>query len=151
MESENLMCGGAALYKPSILALPCLLWLPSFLGLPEIKIKYKLSKQYSCKLCTYKYRKHVSTIKCNISLLPVPLEFILKTPTITACLWYEQIINWTDQGMEANAARYIKLSPWAKCFIAQYLPTTASVWSSTSQANSHYMMVMYTSVNHWSI
>lgn len=120
MQSENLMCGGAALYELSILALPCLLWLPSFLGLPEIKIKRKLSKQYICKMCTYEYRKHVSTIKCN-SLLPAPLEFVLKIPTLTACLWYEQIINWTGQCMEPKAALYFKLSPWAKCFIAEYL------------------------------
>lgn len=78
MESENLTCEDSASYKPSILALPCLLWLPSFPGLPTRKIKPKLSKQYICKMCTYKYRKHVSTIKCNISLPSVPLEFILK-------------------------------------------------------------------------
>lgn len=87
------MCGGAALYEPSILVLPCLLWHPSFLGLPEIKIKRNLSKQYIYKRCTYKYRKHVSTIKCNISPISVPLEFILKISTVAACLGYEQIIN----------------------------------------------------------
>lgn len=70
------MCRGTALYEPSILAPPCLLWLLSFLGLPEIRVKRKLSKQHVCKLFTYKYRKHVATIKCNISLLRVELEFI---------------------------------------------------------------------------
>lgn len=78
--------------------------------------------------------QNVSTIKCNISLLPVPLEFTLKTPTLT-----DYKLNWSWHGGQCCP------EPLSKAH------STAWVWISTSQAISHYMMVMYTSVNHWSI
>lgn len=62
----------SAFYKPSLLALLCLLWLPLCLGRPEIQIKHMLSKQHiltaNCALTNRVIaKKHASERICNPS------------------------------------------------------------------------------------
>lgn len=107
----------------------------------------KNQKQAVKTACLWNVHLQIQETCCNNKMqhqsAPCTTGIHLKNVslTVTACQWYEQVMNWFGQCMEASAALYFTLSPWAKSFIPQYLHTTVLVWRSKSKADSHYMNV----------